>query len=81
MIRLFMSSACMFSATNLFAQQISMKGDTLILNSDAKFWLNEEIIFGTGTMPNHEYSYIYEAPSGLQKLVSNHKKKLLSPGL
>jgi hypothetical protein len=79
MVRLFISSVFVFFVTNLSAQRISMKGDTLLLGDDAKFWLNEEIVFGTGTMPNHEYSYVYEPPSSLQKLVNNRKRKFLSP--
>ena len=74
------SSACILFATNLFAQNTMLSGDTLILNKEAKFWINEEIIFGSGTMPDRTYSYIYEAPNSLQKLVNNHKRKLLSPG-
>ncbi len=31
-------------------------------------------------MPNRNYSYIYEAPNNLQKLISSHKKKLLTNG-
>jgi hypothetical protein len=58
---------------------MTLHGDTLILNSDAKFWINEEITFGSGTMPDRSYSYIYEAPNGLKKLVNNHKRKLLPP--
>ena len=79
-IRLFISSACILFATNLFAQHTMLNGDTLILSKDAKFWLNEELIFGSGTMPDRSYTYIYEAPNSLQKLVNNHKRKLLSPG-
>ena len=59
---------------------ITLKGDTLILNNQAKFWINEEVSFGSGTMPDKTYSYIYEAPNSLQKLVNNRKRKLLSPG-
>jgi hypothetical protein len=67
--------------TNASAQNnISIKGDTLILNNHAKFWINEEVVFGQGTMPNKSYSYIYEAPNSLQKIINNHKRKLLSRG-
>jgi len=78
-VRLFISSVCILFATNLFAQHNTLNGDTLILNNQAKFWINEEVIFGSGTMPDRSYTYIYEAPNSLQKLVNNHKRKLLSP--
>ncbi len=69
-----------FSTKSAKAQnKISIKGDTLILNNEAKFWINEEVVFGQGTMPNKSYSYIYEAPTGFQKIVSDRKKKLLAP--
>lgn len=81
LVRLFMSSGYMLLAMNVCAQHdITIKGDTLILNNRAKFWINEEISLGLGTMPDKAYSYIYEAPNGLQKLISNRKRKLLSPG-
>ncbi len=78
-ITLFIAVACMTLATNVSAQHNILHGDTLILNNHEKFWLNEEVVFGTGTLPNRAYSYIYEAPNGLQKLVNDHKKKLLPP--
>ncbi len=59
---------------------VVMHGDTMIVNSEAKFWLNRIIYFGSGSMPNKAYSYIYEAPNPLQKLINNHKKKLMGPG-
>ncbi len=59
---------------------IILKGDTLIVNKQAKFWINEEITFGKGTMPDKSFSYIYEAPNSLSKLINySRKKKLLSP--
>ncbi len=65
-----------FSQNNLV-----LKGDTLILNKQAKFWINEEVFFGDGSLPDKTYSYIYEAPNSLVKLIKyHHKKKLLSPG-
>lgn len=79
-ITIFISFACILFATNLFAQNTVLSGDTLIVSKDAKFWLNEELIFGSGTMPDRSYTYIYEAPNSLQKLVNNRKRKLLSPG-
>jgi hypothetical protein len=79
-VKLFISTACILFATNMFAQHTILNGDTLTLNKEAKFWLNEELIFGSGTMPDRSYTYIYEAPNSLQKLVNNHKRKLLSPG-
>lgn len=78
-IAIFISSVCILFATNLFAQHTVLSGDTLVLSKDAKFWLNEELIFGSGTMPDRSYTYIYEAPNSLQKLVNNRKRKLLSP--
>ena len=64
-----------------FAQSsVVMNGDTMIVNNDAKFWLDRIIYFGDGTMPDKTYSYIYEAPNPLQKLINNHRKKLLGPG-
>jgi hypothetical protein len=74
-------SLIIFSFINASAQNnISVKGDTLVLNNSAKFWINQEITFGIGTMPDRNYSYIYEAPNNLQKLISSHKKKLLTSG-
>lgn len=74
-------SSVSFFFFNASAQNnISLRGDTLILNNNAEFWINEEITFGVGTMPNKDYSYIYAAPNDLQKLISNHKRKLLTPG-
>jgi hypothetical protein len=80
MVKIFISALYILFATNLFAQHTMLNGDTLILSKDAKFWLNEELIFGSGTMPDRSYTYIYEAPNSLQKLVNNRKRKLLSPG-
>ena len=79
LVRVFINSACILFATNLFAQHNTLNGDTLILGNQAKFWINEEVIFGSGTMPDKSYTYIYEAPNSLQKIVNNHKRKLLSP--
>ena len=73
------STVCILFTMKVLAQHPILNGDTLILNRDAKFWLNEELIFGSGTMPDRSYTYIYEAPNSLQKLVNNHKRKLLSP--
>lgn len=78
-IKILMSFASILFVMNLSAQHTMLNGDTLILNKEAKFWINEVIAFGSGTMPDRSYSYIYEAPNGLQKLVNNHKRKLLSP--
>ena len=64
---------------NVFSQN-TVNGDTLHINDQAKFWISEELVFGTGTMPDGSYNYIYEAPNSLQKLINNHKKKLLLPG-
>lgn len=74
-------SSLTLSICNVSAQNnISLRGDTLILNNNVEFWINEEITFGAGSMPNRDYSYIYEAPNDLQKLISSHKRKLLTPG-
>ena len=78
-ISLCISLTCMLSAINVSAQHSILNGDTLILSNHEKFWLNEEVIFGTGTMPDRTYSYIYEAPNSLQKLIKDRKRKLLSP--
>ncbi len=58
---------------------IVLKGDTLILDNNAKFWVNEEVTIGEGSLPDRNYSYIYEAPNSLQKLVKYHHKKKLLP--
>jgi hypothetical protein len=80
-LKFLICSSITFSFINASAQNnISLRGDTLILNNSAEFWINEEITFGVGTMPNKDYSYIYTAPNDLQKLISNHKRKLLTPG-
>ena len=76
----FMGVLCLLVGKISPAQNTSMHGDTLVLNGQAKFWLNEELQFGSGTMPDKTYSYIYDAPNGLQKLVNDHKKKLMSAG-
>lgn len=76
---IFISSISILFSNNVVAQHTVLHGDTLVVNNDAKFWLNEELIFGSGTMPDRSYSYIYEAPTGLQKIVANHKRKLLPP--
>jgi|GEM_PF-3766253 len=68
-------------AVTVSAQKgVVMSGDTMIVNNEAKFWLNRVIYFGDGTMPDRTYSYIYEAPNPLQKIINNHRKKLLSAG-
>ena len=72
------NSVCILYANNSLAQHTMLHGDTLVVGNDAKFWLNEELIFGSGTMPDRSYTYIYEAPNSLQKIVNNHKRKLLS---
>ncbi len=76
---IFISSISILFSTNVLAQHTFLHGDTLVVNNDAKFWLNEELIFGSGTMPDKSYSYIYEAPTGFQKIVADHKRKLLPP--
>ncbi|MEP6950259.1 MAG: hypothetical protein ABI863_13325 [Ginsengibacter sp.] len=81
LLRFFIGSGYILLAMNVCAQQnITVKGDTLIVGNEAKFWINQEISFGSGTMPDKAYSYIYEAPNSLQKLIKNRKRKLLSPG-
>lgn len=81
LLRIFISSGYILPAMNVSAQHnITLKGDTLILNNQEKFWISEEISFGSGTMPDKTYSYIYEEPNGLQKLINNRRRKLLSPG-
>ena len=81
LLRLFISLGYILPAMNVFAQHnITIDGDTLILGNREKFWINEEISFGSGTMPDKTYSYIYEEPNGLQKLINNRKRKLLQPG-
>jgi hypothetical protein len=81
LLRMFISSGYILLAMNLSAQHnITLRGDTLILNNQAKFWINEELFFGSGTMPDKTYSYIYEAPNSLQKLIKNRNRKLLSRG-
>jgi len=76
-ITICISSACIFYGTTVLAQHTMLHGDTLVLDNDAKFWLNEELIFGSGTMADKSYSYIYEAPNSFQKIVADHKRKLL----
>ncbi len=76
-IKAFIAQAFMFVAMNASAQ--NLRGDTLVLANQDRFWLSEELTFGNGTMPDGSFNYIYEAPSGLQKLVRDHKKKLLMP--
>ena len=65
-------------STNVNAQHTILHGDTLVVDDGAKFWLNEELVFGSGTKADNSYTYIYEAPSGLQKIVAEHKRKSLS---
>ena len=36
------------------------------------------MVFGSGTKADKSYTYIYEAPSGFQKIVADHKRKSLS---
>lgn len=42
------------------AQQISVRGDTLILNNGSKFWLNQEVTLGNGSAPDKTFNFIYE---------------------
>jgi hypothetical protein len=80
-LRMFIGSGYILLAMHVCAQHnTTLHGDTLIVNNEAKFWINEEVSFGSGTMPDQAYSYIYEAPNSLQKLINNRKRKLLSPG-
>lgn len=47
---------------------IAVKGDTLILPSGAKFWLNEEVTLGIGTAPDKSFNFIFEPGSlGIMK--------------
>jgi hypothetical protein len=81
LLRIFIGLGYILPAMNVSAQHNNtLKGDTLILNNQAKFWINEEVSLGSGTMPDKTYNYIYEAPNSLQKLINNRKKKLLAPG-
>lgn len=81
LLRFLITWGYMALAMKVCAQHnITVRGDTLVLANQAKFWLNEEISFGSGTMPDKTYSYIYEAPSGLQKLINNRKRKFLAAG-
>lgn len=66
--------------TSSAQSSVVMNGDTMIVNNQAKFWLNQIIYFGYGTMPDKTYSYIYESPNPLQKLISDHRKRLLGAG-
>ena len=70
-VRIFIIAVCILFATNLFAQHTVLNGDTLILSKDAKFWLNEELIFGSGTMPDRSYTcLLYTSPSPRDGLLS-----------
>jgi hypothetical protein len=48
------------AATATAQTDIALKGDTLILPSGAKFWLNQEVTLGTGTAPDKSFNFIYE---------------------
>jgi hypothetical protein len=83
LLRMLINAVYILPVMHVSAQNnILLKGDTLILNNQAKFWINEEVKFGSGTMPDKTYSYIYEAPNSLQKLINinTRRRKLLSSG-
>src|ERR1700744_2530554 len=57
----FIGIALLIVASTAKAQtDIALKGDTLILPSGAKFWLNEEVTLGNGTAPDKSFNFIYE---------------------
>jgi hypothetical protein len=61
MKKLIIGIVCTIAVTSLQAQtDIALKGDTLILPNGTKFWLNEEVILGSGTAPDKSFNFIYE---------------------
>lgn len=57
------------------AQQITVRGDTLILNNGSKFWLNQEVTLGNGSAPDKTFNFIYEP-----EILYLKKRKPLSAG-
>jgi hypothetical protein len=49
-----------FGVRSASAQDISMRGDTLITSSGSKFWINEEITLGNGSAGDKTFEYVYE---------------------
>src|ERR1700733_6251392 len=52
--------ACLSIAIKASAQdQIIARGDTLVLPNGSKFWLGEQVMVGSGSLPDKTFSYIY----------------------
>ncbi len=50
---------CLFVAYKASAQDIMTRGDTIILQNGAKFWIGEQITLGNPSTPNGGFSFIY----------------------
>ena len=52
---------CVFLTMKAAAQdQIVAKGDTLILPNGAKFWLNEQITLGSGSLQDKSFAFVFK---------------------
>jgi len=66
---------CAITIAKARAQQITVKGDTLILSNGSKFWLNQEVTLGNGSAPDKTFNFIYEP-----EILYLKKRKPLSAG-
>ena len=68
--------AGMLCAAGASAQNdITVKGDTLVLNNGMKYWLGEQVTLGAGSSGDKSFSFIYEPEIPYIK-----KRKPLDPG-
>src|ERR1700727_1824041 len=52
--------AALFITFRAAAQdQIVARGDTLVLPNGSKFWMNEQVTLGSGSMPDRSFNFIY----------------------
>jgi hypothetical protein len=61
LVKKLLIAVCFFTAYNVSAQDINIitRGDTIILQNGAKFWIGEQITLGNPSLPNGGFSFIY----------------------
>jgi len=52
-------TVCLFMVYKVSAQDITTRGDTMILKNGAKFWIGEQINLGNPSSPNGGFTYVY----------------------
>jgi hypothetical protein len=57
--RILITACVLFTMKAAAQDQIIARGDTLVLPNGSKFWMNEQVTLGSGSLPDRTFNYVY----------------------